>query len=153
MKKNEENSEPPSVNKKIFRNIIKILILILFISYIFFTRIIIVPYFRKLNEDYSEISITYYILGKNIIIHNVEFPDVIYANGEDVTSSITITEDNSLEYNFISENTTIRLIWYNKQLTSCEYMFFKIYYITKIDLSKFDSSKVITTIGMFYRCE
>ena len=66
---------------------------------------------------------------------------------------MTSTIDDSLKYTFTSEETIIRLIWYNIQFTSCLNMFYYYTYITKVDLSKFDSSKVVTTNSMFYQCQ
>ena len=173
MKKNEENNNATLflniqkrneflqknklllMYKKLVKNKLQKIILYILIIFIYnylFPRIIEFPKLRQLNQNYSEICMTYNITGNQFVIHNVEFPDAIYANGDEVTLSVELTEANSIKYTFISEITIIRIIWYNKQLTTCENMFHWIDYITKIDLSQFDSSKVVTTSGMFYKC-
>ena len=108
------------------------------------------PKFRQLNFQYSQIMITLNTTGNKKFINNLNpLPDEIIINGINVTEN-TI---NSLSYNFEYGESNIIVRWhYNKYLTSCSEMFSELEYITKIDLSNFDSSKVTSTRKMFFKC-
>ena len=104
---------------------------------------------RNLNSGYSEITITLKGPGEKKIINILDpFPTNIIINGTDVTQYAT----SDLKYNFLSENDYIIVLKYNSLFTTCANMFRPFDYITKVDLSKFDSSKVKDTSGMFYKC-
>ena len=80
----------------------------------------------------------------NINIYYYNRPDEIYINGNKqyVIQSY---------YNFKEFNNFIELIWYN-ELSSCYYMFYGCSNIYEMDLSNFNSSKVMNMASMFYGC-
>ena len=100
---------------------------------------------RKLNSDYSEITITMSGPGeKNILYANfIPLPDEIIINGNQTSS-------NTLLQNLENDENVVIVRWYNK-LSTCEKMFYYVNYITRIDLSKFDASEVTSTANMFYQ--
>ena len=71
------------------------------------------------------------------------FPNSVYINGR--LKSVQST------YNFIDEDNFVELIW-NRKIKKTRYMFYRCSDITKIDLSKFDSSEVVDISSMFYCC-
>ena len=99
------------------------------------------------NLDISENKITLKIEenGTNIKIFSSylnELPTKIIVNKEIQKKNI---------FNFTTFNNTIELIWiYN--LTNCSKIFYECNYITKIDFSHFDTSKVADMSYMFYKC-
>ena len=100
---------------------------------------------RKLDSDYSEITMTLTGIGEKYILYEnfIPLPDVIIINGDDAPP-------NTLLHNLERNENIIIIRWYEK-LDTCAYMFYYVNYITKIDLSKFDSSKVTSTEYMFYQ--
>ena len=60
--------------------------------------------------------------------------------------------DEAYSYNFTRTDNTIEILW-EEPLTNCSQMFFKCFNITEIDLSNFDSSKVVDLSQMFYQCQ
>jgi surface protein len=105
----------------------------------------------------SEITMTivgtgdqYILNNQNITIDNIKFnfnsiPDKILVNG------IPLDYVGNMVYGLEKEENTITIIFDNL-LTECNVMFYGLRNITKIDLSKFDSSKVTGMAGMFYSC-
>ena len=106
----------------------------------------------KLNL-FSEITITIKGRGNQQIINNVELegnrpnymPDKILINGQEQEYT------NNIVYNLTDEENDITMIM-NYQVTNCIGMFYSMTNITKIDLSKFDSSQVTRMSYMFYDC-
>ena len=101
-------------------------------------------YIKKLNYM-EEITITIKGPGTKSIFSTefLQIPDKIYINGEEVTYS------NS--FNFEDNENTIK-VYYNTVPQSLRFMFKSTSGITKIDLTKFDTSNVISMEGMFQNC-
>ena len=99
---------------------------------------------RKLNYN-SKIIMTIYGKGtKNIFYKDFEFlPDKIIINNEEVQIEAS--------HYFEEQENKIELIW-NYQLTNSSTMFSLCKEISKIDLSEFDSSKIVNMSQMFYQC-
>ena len=126
----------------------KLLIIILILM-----TIIFLLFFHKKNKDIirklnynSKIIMTIYGKGtKNIFYKDFEFfPYQILINNEEVK----IIE---ASYYFEEQENKIELIW-NHQLTNSSTMFSLCKEISKIDLSEFDSSKIVNMSQMFYQC-
>ena len=132
--------------------------IIIHISFYLFSNNIKSLKIRKLSSD-SIIIITLSIdnAGDEIFISEVKdkIPDEIYINGNDVTSNVTFggKNGNDLLYTFTDAGEYIVKVLWHEQITSCRYMFNYLTCITKIDLSQFDSSQVVSTEGMFYQCK
>ena len=90
-----------------------------------------------LNNSNASFDKNFYIFDKS--------PDQILING--VLQNYT----GNMVYNLVNEENIITLK-FNDLLTDCSAMFSKLSNIIKIDLSKFDSSKVTQTVGMFHDC-
>jgi len=134
--------------KNRYKFLIIIFILIYFI-YSFFSKNKELSKVRNLNSDYSEITITLHGPVKSKLINILDpLPTNIIINGVDVTEMVTW----DLKYDFQGEFEYTIVLKYNSSFTTCANMFRQIEYIEKIDLSKFDSSKVKDTSGMFYKC-
>ena len=86
-------------------------------------------------------NVTY---NKNCYIFN-NIPDQIIVNGKPKNYTGIMVYDLEQEENVITMK-------FNNLLTNCNAMFGYLNNITRIDLSKFDSSKVTEMIGMFYEC-
>ena len=104
---------------------------------------------RKLNSQYSEIKIKIKGIGNQRLINNyynyyIPCPNETYINETKVA-------ENQCSLLLTNPETVIKMIFY-KKLTTCEGMFYGLSNITEIDLSKFDSSSVISTYYMFYNC-
>ena len=82
--------------------------------------------------------------GNNCIFE--EIPNKILING--ILQNYTGKEVYNLPY----EINNITMKWEN-DLINCNAMFYELSNIIRIDLSKFDSSKVINMVGMFASCE
>ena len=105
----------------------------------------------------SEITITIIGSGDQYILNNKSFeinkikynfnhtPDEIFINGKRQNYSGIVVYDLEREENIITMK-------FNEPLTECNLMFYQLTNITKIDLSKFDTSKVTEMVGMFYDC-
>ena len=136
-------------HKNIFLFLLKAFLLFFFIYSVFSNKSKELPKMRNLNSDYSEITITLKGPGEKKIINILDpFPTNILINGIDVTEFAT----SDLKYNFLEEEEYNIVLKYNSPFTTCAYMFSPLDYIIKIDLSKFDSSKVTDTSAMFYKC-
>ena len=126
-----------SINKvyKKYNNLLKYILILIFLPLYIFD-----------NNYISSITLTISEDGENKIISDSfeYFPDKIIINNEEVSLS-----DNS--YYFENRNNDITLIWY-QEITNCSSMFIRCTYITTIDFSNFDSSKVIDMSYMFYYC-
>jgi len=134
---------------KIFSFLLKAFILSFLIYSVFSNKNKKLPKMRKLNSDYSEITIALNGPGVMKLINILDpLPTNIIINGVDVTEMATW----DLKYDFQGEFEYTIVLKYNSSFTTCAYMFSPLDYITKIDLSKFDSSKVTDTSAMFYKC-
>ena len=115
-----------------------------------------IPKLNKLQFA-SEITLTilgkgdqYILNNKNYTMESIEYsfdqiPDQILVNGEH-QNYVGI-----MVYNLTKEENIITMK-FNKLLNSCNIMFLNLTNITKIDLTKFDSSKVTQMAGMFFGC-
>ena len=115
-----------------------------------------IPKLKKL-EFASEITLTilgagdqYILNNKNHTMESIEYsfdqmPDQILVNGEPQNYK------GIMVYNLKKEENIITMK-FNNILNSCNIMFLNLTNITKIDLTKFDSSKVREMAGMFYGC-
>ena len=153
-------------NKLLFNNIFKILILFLIIIhllfYLFFNKSNNKLKIRKLNSDYNSIIIITLSIetqGNYALLIDVvdQMPDEIYIDNDinNVKSCAYIggIESRDLFYSFpYAGEHTVKFVWH-QPITSCHYLFYYLTYVTKIDLSKFDSSQVATTENMFYQCQ
>ena len=110
---------------------------------------------RKLDLN-SEITITIKGGGSQSILSNgsverygpskfEEIPTEILVN------NISLNYTGKIIYDLTNQENIITMIW-NYQNTDCTAMFYDLSNITKIDLSKFDTSKVTDMKGMFYGC-
>ena len=136
-------------NKNLFLIMTFILFYYFYPFYSFFSKNNELSKVRNLNSDYSEITITLKGPGKKQIINILDpLPTNILINGLEATEFATW----DLKYEFLLEEEYIILLKYNSSFTTCANMFRPLDYITKIDLSKFDSSKVKDTSAMFYKC-
>jgi len=136
-------------HKNIFSFLLKAFIFLYFIYSVFSNNNKELPKMRNLNSEYSEITVTIQGPGFYKIINILDpLPCNIFIKGVDVTESAT----SDLKYNFLEEEEYTIVLRYNTSFTTCAWMFHSFDYVTKIDLSKFDSSKVTDTSAMFYRC-
>ena len=100
---------------------------------------------NETNISYSEISIKINGTGKQRIIFNNDLcPNETFIN------EIKVGE-NECMVNLENPLIVIRMIWF-MNLSTCQDMFSNIDNIIWIDLSKFDSSLVTSTLWMFYGC-
>ena len=83
---------------------------------------------------------TQQILNGNYIY----LPNQVFVNDEEVSVGKTIT-------NLINETNVIKMVW-NYTVTNCSNMFYDLSNIIEVDLSNFDSSKVISMERMFQNC-
>ena len=108
---------------------------------------LIILLFQGILCSESIITITINESGEQkILSDNFNFlPDQVFIN--DVSQSSPIKK----KYSLSSPENTIKMIW-NTQLTNCSNMFNGLSKIIKIDLSQFDSSKVLDLSRMFFKC-
>ena len=105
----------------------------------------------------SEITITIKGSGDQYILNNDSlYIDYKYFNFTHIPDQILVNGDlqdytGYIVYNLDKEENNITLI-FNEPLTDCNAMFYNLNNITKIDLSKFDSSMVTEMACMFYDC-
>jgi len=139
------------IKKNIYINLLEIVIILILFP-LFFSK----EFRYKLIkiQFYSEIKLTIKgtgnqkILNKRTIVYsqseNYEgpLPDKLFINGN---SEII---NNEMIYNLTEEYNNITLIW-NSPLSSTENMFYTLSNITKIVISHFDSSKLISIRSMF----
>ena len=123
-----------------------ILVIILFYYYYFLCINNKTKKLRKLNSEYSEIIITISGSGEKYILSEdfTPLPDEIIINGVQIYPI-------ALLQNLEEDLNTIIVRWYNK-LNTCQYMFYYLRCVTKVDLSNFDASNVNSTSNMFYSC-
>ena len=120
-------------------------------SYILNVFILYFNLFKIINSS-SQITLTIKGKGNQTIINrdttyiyrDVD-PDIILINGNPQKST------GKIAYNLKGDENNITLIW-NSQLTDCQHMFRHLSNIVKVDLSKFDSSKVTNFFCMFVFC-
>ena len=109
--------------------------------------------FRNLKSD-SEITLTIKGSGNQLILNS----DFISQNSFDSTSCEILINNipqefqNSFEYYLPDEDENIINIKWNIPITNCDYMFYQMSNIIKIDISKFDSSEVVSMNQMFAEC-
>ena len=123
-------------------------------SFILFLVIIIInfSYSNEKNNKIRKLDSSSYILVYINQTGTSQFlsqdfqtsPDKILINNAQVSSSIK-------SYNFESLNNTIKLTW-NSLITNCSQMFYYCSNITSIDISNFDTSKVVSMSNMFDHC-
>ena len=143
---NKNIKEMNLYKKNIFNQHTSNTFFIIFLIFIFFA-----PCFaknveiKKLILD-NEIALTIKGIGDKVILNdNIVAPTQIYLND----TLQVFEEGNSL---YLSEAINyIRILW-DSPLLDCSLMFNNLIDIINIDLSKFDSSKVITMNGMFSNC-
>ena len=101
--------------------------------------------FLKLNSN-NEITITLKEIGEQYVVSKNcnTIPDEIYVNDKLLDKSVK-------KVNLIEGQNNIILKWIH-QVDDCVNMFLELTNITKIDLSKFDSSKVFNMTAMFKSC-
>ena len=117
-------------------------------------------YYRRLYNCESEIHLVIQIKETDLPFINITSEyygsslSKVIINGKlefsAVTSPIKI-EEGQIPNNIIIGYNNITLI-YNRQITSCVFMFKKLDNIIKADLSKFDASKVSSMNSMFNGC-
>ena len=91
----------------------------------------------------SEISLIIKGIGSQKILSNLELLlSQIYINGYLQNSSVNMV------YELTEEENDIKMIW-NNDIENCDSMFYSLTNIIKVDLSKFDSSKVTIMKNMF----
>ena len=102
--------------------------------------------------SFSEITIIIKGIGNQKISYNlpidgdiVDKPSKIYIN------DIPLNYSDYFVYNLTKEENKITMVW-NYQIENCNSMFYSLNNIKKVDLSKFDSSKVTIMENMFYDC-
>ena len=123
--------------------------LFFYFIYLFFSKNKVLSKARNLNSEYSEITITINGPCEVSLINILDpFPNKVIINEIDVSGLIP----SDLKYDFQEEDVYTIILQYDSLFTTCANMFRNNDYITKIDLSKFDSSKVTDTSGMFYKC-
>ena len=101
----------------------------------------------------SEISITIKGAGNQKILNNLSLngytldikPSHIYIN------DILQNYSDYMVYDLTEEENNITMIW-DIQIENCNAMFYSLTNVVKIDLSKFDSSKVTIMNDMFFDC-
>ena len=101
-----------------------------------------------IDSKFSTITLRIKGIGNNSILgsgfNSNYYPNIIYINGEE--QSII-----SFSYNFNQTVNDVELIW-NKSIDNCGRMFQGCINITSINLSNFDTSKVINMQYMFNSC-
>ena len=134
-----------SENKFQKTSITNIIIIYLFFSFLILSKQLIYRQ-RKLNEISSEIIIKINESGlQEILYKDFQYIPLVYVN-ETLTELINT---NKVELN--EGDNIIKMVW-NIKLTTCENMFKGLSNITEVDLTKFDSSNVISTSYMFNEC-
>ena len=103
---------------------------------------------RKLGKD-SEVIITIIGNGNQQILSDYVFNN--YQPTEIKINDNTINGIDKFAENLVNLENVVILKW-NYLLTTCQEMFSKLSNIVKIDLSKFDSTKVTNMLSMFYEC-
>jgi len=103
--------------------------------------------YRKLNND-NIIDLVINGRGNQKVVGSRLFPDEVYLNGK----LIDLNNNGYILINEHNEKNKVSLIW-KKKLNSCENLFESCINIVKIDLSKFDTSRVTSMARMFNECE
>ena len=120
-------------------------------SYFLISNFFIIIILANINIAFnylSEINITVEGTGRQQILYRYfqEYPNEILVNG--------VPQNNSDKYvdNLVDQSNIITLRW-NYQVRTCSSMFSGSYNITNIDLSNFDTSKVVSFYSMFAFCD
>ena len=129
------------INKK-FENIYLIIIIIISSFYIYLSYEN--KYINRELDLNNEITMIINGTGEHYIVSNFMIPSEIYINGEKQNYT-------GRTVNLVEEENIIILKWYSP-ITECDNLFGNLKNITKIDLSKFDSSSVTNLDGMFLGC-
>ena len=130
-----------------------IIIGINFVKLFLIKFLIIINYLNQIKSNISlfknaKISLKIKGVGESIILSdefdNKYYPNKVYINGikENIISNT---------YFFNQTDNFVELIWDDK-LNNCEYMFYRCYKITEIDLSNFNTSNITSMLGIFYEC-
>ena len=134
--------------KKSNNNRIKISNKITIIVYIIMNYLFFHIFSKKQNYEFnlnaSKIKLKIKGIGTKQIYYSSAQPDEIYINGN---KQYVIQKS----YKFDLLENFVELIW-NRDITYCSYMFYSLSYITEIDLSDFDTSKVKSMKQMFCLC-
>ena len=115
----------------------------LFILFTFLSSSKPLPRIRCLKNKLSEITLT--VAGKGTIqyIYSID-PDGVHVNKK-------LQKKCKKSCSLVKKTNTV-LLKFNTQITNCQKMFYGLKNITKIDLSKFDFSKVANMAFMFHGC-
>ena len=147
------------LTKNFLNYIYKKSFMILFIIYIINFPICLSKQIKiiHLSSD-SEIKLTIKGNGSQPIlnINTIELVDNYYISFNDLPTEIIVngktqTTIGKYVYNLNEGNNYIILKW-NYSITNCDFMFYNLNYITEVDLSNFDSSKVTSMKKMFFFC-
>ena len=84
------------------------------------------------------------VFSDNSMFSSKYYPNEVYINGYNQTEV-------KKYYNLEQVNNFVELIWYNL-INNCSYMFSECSYITEINFSNFNASKVEKMLKMFYSC-
>ena len=138
-------------NKLVNNNHSKILLLIIFIFY-FFKPVATKKYlfFEKLDLA-SEISLIINGRGNQYILNNNTEEAYIQKPSKIIVNGIAQNYKDYIVYNLTKEQNSITII-FDKELTNCNSMFLNLTNITNIDLSKLNTSKLISMEKMFFGC-
>ena len=101
---------------------------------------------RNINVYLSEIKLVIKGHGNHYFLYEYFNP-----GPSEVIINDEIKDSGIKSYNFQKELNKV-LIKFENSITSCENMFYELTNILEIDLSKFDSSKVVSMSSMFYQC-
>ena len=128
-------------------NIINFFIIIILISNVYEYLLLNDSYITfKIISEYDYIKL-FFPFDKNPACKNLTLPDIIEVDGINYTN---------ITFNYTINNITkkeVKLIWNNNKPKSTECLFEYCTYITKIDLSNFDTSEVTSMYRMFSRCQ
>ena len=136
-----------------FNNSKRFLLLIILI-FSFFKPIATKKYLLLKKLDLmSEISLIVNGRGNQFILNNrtIEAQNYIQKPSEIIVNGVSQNYSDFIVYNLPKEQNEIILKW-NYTLTNCNSMFLNLSNITKIDLSKLDSSKITNMENMFSGC-
>ena len=114
--------------------------------YILLILLISIHDLRNMNVYLSEIKLVIKGKGNHYFLYNNFNPEP-----SEVIINNDIKDSGIKCYTFTEELNTV-VIKFNKSITSCENMFYGLANITEIDLSNFDTSKVVSMGAMFYLC-
>ena len=85
------------------------------------------------------------VFSDNSMFSSKYYPNEVYINGYNQTEV-------KKYYNLYQVNNFVELIWYNL-INNCSYMFSDCSFITEIDFSYFNTSKIEKMLKMFFNCK